>query len=101
MINATETYVTHTNPTVEDWLMFNQDFFDCLRGLSVARMPQYAPLTDVDLHAAAAGQTPDQLYETLKEKVGNLGEMVLDLVRTDHDGGWHIIVTDVIETEDF
>ncbi len=87
-----ETYATKHNPTVEDWLAFNKDLFDVLKGSSSEAAPQYAPFVDVDEHAVKAGVSTNEYYEQVKERVGSLGGAALRLVHSDMDDAWHIIV---------
>lgn len=92
-----ETYATKGEPTVEDWMRFNDGLFTALRGLdaSTQATPRYAPLVDVDIHAAEAGVSIPEYFEGIKERVGPLGGAALKLVQSDMDNAWHITVEPV------
>ena len=87
-----ETYVTKQNPTIDDWLAYNSDFFDQLRGGSTPGDPAYAPFTDIDSRAAEVGVSTDDYYEQVVNRVGLLGHAALQLVHSEMDNAWHIVV---------
>lgn len=87
-----ESYVTKANPSMEDWLEYNKDWFAVLNGMAPEAPPQYAPFVDVDQYAAKAGVSTKEYYEQVKEKVGPLGRAALQLVHSDMDDAWHIII---------
>lgn len=92
-----ESYVTKTDPSVEDWLAYNEGLFALLRGEASDVDPQYAPLTDVDKHAAKAGVSVEEYFNLIKERVGPLGRVALQLVYSEMDEAWHIVVEVVDE----
>lgn len=94
-----ETYVTKADPSDEDWLAFNKDFFNALKGQEPENKPQYAPLTDADRHAAKAGVSVEEYFGQLNDRVGPLGEAALRLVYSEMDGAWHITVALKEETQ--
>lgn len=87
-----ETYVTKQNPTVDDWLAFNEDYFAQLKGQSTVDAHRYAPLVDVDLYAAEANISTEAYFEQVRKRVGSLGRTGLRLVHSEMDDAWHIIV---------
>jgi hypothetical protein len=87
-----ETYVTKTDPSVEDWLEYNRELFSRLKNEDDAGSAQYAPLVDVDRHAAAAGVGTEEYFEQVKEKAGPLGRAALRLVHSEMDDAWHVVV---------
>ena len=94
-----ETYVTKQNPTIEDWLAFNKDYFAQLKGEETVATPHYAPFTDVDLYAAEEQVSTEEYFEKVKERVGSLGRAGLRLVHSEMDDAWHVVVAPVEETE--
>ena len=88
----TESYVTKKNPTAEDWLDYNQDYFASLRGETPEGTPRYAPFVDVDVVASKSGLSVDEYFEHIREKVGSLGQATLRLVYTYMDESWHVTV---------
>ena len=88
-----ENYVTKRNPTIEDWLEYNDGYFQTLKGTAEDGVrPFYAPLTDIDIHAMEAGTSTEELYEQVKERVGPLGRAALKLVHSEMDDAWHVVV---------
>lgn len=82
--DPSKVYATKANPTEEDWFRYN-------RTLSPL---EFAPLTDVDQRATAAGISTDEYFEKIKERVGPLEGAELRLVASDMDSAWHIIVAE-------
>lgn len=91
-MTETESYATKKDPTAEDWLDYNKDFFATLRGEEPAEAPRYAVFTDVDRLAAKSGLSVKEYFEQVQEKVGSLGQATLRLVYTYMDESWHITV---------
>lgn len=87
-----ENYVTKTNPTLEDWIDYNAGLFTALQTHTNTNETEYAPFVDVDRHAAEAGVTTEAYFETVRSRVGSLGRAGLQLVNSEMDGAWHIIV---------
>lgn len=88
-----ENYVTKRNPTIEDWLEYNDGYFQTLKGTADEDVrPSYAPLTDIDTHAMEVGMSTEELYEQVKERVGPLGRAALQLVHSGMDDAWHVVV---------
>lgn len=95
-----EEYVTKENPNVDDWLEYNSDFFAHLKGESVTTPTQYAPFVDVDRHAEEAGLDLEEYVEQIRTRVGSLGRVGLQLVHSEMDDAWHLIVAPVEATTD-
>lgn len=88
-----ETYVTKNSPSVDDWIEYNKGPFDALRaGTSREENVTYAQLTDFDGHASRAGIETQEYFEQLKSRVGHLGGAALQLVYSEMDDAWHVIV---------
>jgi hypothetical protein len=87
-----ETYVTKQNPSIDDWLAYNDAFFSQLKEEGSVGTPNYAPLVDVDRHAEEAGTSLEDYFEQIKRRVGSLGRVGLQLVRSEMDDAWHVIV---------
>lgn len=88
-----ESYVTKINPTIEDWIAYNQPLFDAHRNDElIGESHSYAPLTDFDLHANRLGVTREELFKQLQETVGPLGSMALRQVHSGMDDAWHVII---------
>jgi hypothetical protein len=90
-----ETYVSKQNPTVDDWLAFNEDYFAQLKGEGAPDTPNYAPLVDVDQYAAEAKISTEDYFEQVKKRVGSLGRAGLQLVHSEMDDAWHIVVAPI------
>jgi len=88
-----ETYVTKKNPTVDDWLGYQDLLFTRLNeGQSTAGVPN-APLVDVQKYADEQQISVEEYYEKIKEKVGPLGgRAALLLVDSQMDDSYHIVV---------
>lgn len=93
-----ETYLTKKNPDADDWLEFNKDYFATLNNEKTENNPRYAPFVDVDIIANQAGLSIEEYYQTIKTRVGVLAKATIELVHSDMDDAWHIIIA---ETEDF
>lgn len=93
-MNNHESYTTKTKPGIEDWIQFNQAYFDALKGKTPTGDVQYAPLTDVDVLADSLGLSTEELFRLLKERVGNLGSSALKLTRSEMDGASHVVIGD-------
>lgn len=92
-MSSQETYVTKKNPSVGDWLEYNERLFSALRAESpVGKDVMFAPLTDVDEHARREGVETPEYFEQLKTRVGNLGGVALKLVHSEMDDAWHVII---------
>lgn len=86
-------YLTDPNPTTDDWLAHNADFFEALRQGGSTKGRSFALLTDIDRHAEQRGISTEQLFEELRERVGDLGAVELSLSHTDMDDSWHVVLT--------
>ncbi len=87
-----ENYLTKKNPTDEDWLDYNQPVFARLKGDMSIKSANFAPLTDADLHAEAAGLNIEEYLEQLRDRVGPLGDAVLRIVNSEMDKSQHIVL---------
>lgn len=94
-----ETYVTKENPSVQDWLDYNEPFFESLKENSTEASLSFAPLTDFDTHAIVAGTDMEKYFERIKEIVGPLGETTLKLVHSEMDDAWHITINPLQESQ--
>lgn len=92
-MSEAETYVTKRNPTLEDWLEYNKDYFAVLRGEKPQGPVQFAPLTDMDEYAYEAGMTEEAYFEQIKDRVGPLGRAALSLVFSSMDQAVHVVLT--------
>ena len=90
-----ETYLTKQDPSVDDWLAYNSDYFAQLRGEDSTGNRAYAPFTDIDSHAAEAGISTTDYYEQVVNRVGSLGHAALQLVHSEMDDAWHVIVAPI------
>lgn len=97
-MSESETYVTKQNPSLDDWLDFNKDYFAQLRGEVPVNAPNYAPFVDVDLYAAEEKVTTDEYFERVRKTVGSLGRAGLQLVHSEMDDAFHIIVAPIDAT---
>lgn len=88
----TESYITKSNPSAEDWLAFNKEYFAHLKGETSDGSVDYAPFVDVDLYASEAGLSVEEYFERINEQVGVLGRAALQLVHSEMDDAWHIVV---------
>ena len=93
-----ETYVTKQNPTLDDWLAYNNELFSQMKGEAPAGTPSYAPLIDVDDYAAREEVSTEEYFEKVKNRVGALGHFGLHLVHSEMDEAWHIVVGPAEET---
>ncbi len=87
-----ETYVTKQRPNLEDWLAYNGPYFDQLRGGNTTTNAPYSPFVDVDRHAAQEGVSLEEYFVRVSTAVGSLGRAGLQLVQSDMDDAWHIVV---------
>lgn len=87
-----ESYLTSSNPTVKQWLEYNEPLFQYLRSDRSSPAPSsgYAYLTDFDRHARVAGRDMDEWFKEITHQVGDLGAHKLTLIYTDMDEAWHI-----------
>lgn len=91
--DPTETYLTKKQPTIEDWLEYNEGLFDALRtGTPPEKDATFAPLTDFDEHADRAGVDTLEYFEELKSRVGNLGTVALRLAYSEMDDAVHVVI---------
>ena len=91
-MSEAETYLTKVQPDVDDWLEFNAPFFAKLRGVEQEGPVQFAPFTDVDVHAERAGVSLEEYFAQIKQKVGPLGRLTLTLVYSPMDEACHVVV---------
>jgi len=94
-MTESETYLNKKQPSIEDWIEYNEPFFEEMRnGVDIPDKSSMAILTDFDEHAQRAGAETAAYFESLQQRVGDLGRAALILVHTDMDDAWHVTVAD-------
>lgn len=84
-----ESYLT--NPSIEDWINYNQPVFDYLKGNTGAPGVDFSPLVDVDKYVKNNDELLELAYQVIK-KVGPLGYLELRLIYSDMGNSWHIVL---------
>ncbi|QQS22330.1 hypothetical protein IPM09_02180 [Candidatus Saccharibacteria bacterium] len=89
-------YPTDANPTVAQWLDYNQPMFKWLRSGHVTPPPAsgYVSLVDVDDHARKAGMGTQEYFDELVAYVGDLGKVRLKLSHSYMDEAFHVILVE-------
>lgn len=79
-------YVNSPDPTLEDWLRYNEAAFKACREMT--QVPEWAFLADAQRHAQQRGVHVRTLFANLVATVGDLGHAALKLVHNDTDDTW-------------
>lgn len=89
------TYVNSDQPTIDQWFEYNQPFFDWLRNHRQGPPPQsgFAYLVDLDGHADRLDVSTDELFYTVVDRVGDIGNAHLVMTRPNSmDGSVHVSI---------